>query len=279
MGLKIQVFRRWCLDEPLEGVLRGLRDVFAWAGQQGSGVAQLRMKDYLYDRRLGIVGLRVPVGDDYFWRLCFETAHQGMVCIEVCNKSTGVFSWVKYLHYVLVHGLEYSEVKSLRLGYRKDLRVQLGRSLKAWDGVDLVAMVHSVVDSTVILACEYLGLLSCHKVFAKVSSARMRMGACRSKCVGFDDWVSGVNGLLYEPWESLAGSTQPEEVIEILQWLQMYYETVYRKLVKVLGSDVDIAGVMREFTVYCTARLREVLGEGMFMWNNSFVLTNLNCKD
>lgn len=280
MGLKIQVFRRWRLEEPLEEVLKGLHAAFEWARSQGSGVAQLRWGSYLYDRELGIVGVRVPLGEDeYFWRLAFETVHQGVVCIEVYNKAGGIFSWVRYLHYVLVHGLEYSEVKTLRLGYRKDVRVGLSEGVAAWDGESDLRLASLLVDSTVVLACEYLGLLSCHKVFSKISSPRVRVGALKSKCEGFDYWVEKLGALLYEPWSSCVGTTQPEEYSEMLDWFRLYYETVYRKVSKTIGADPErIQGVLMRFTDVCVERLRSTLHDGLFMWNNSFIPVNLNCE-
>lgn len=273
MKLKINFYRRWDLDVPLERVFRDLNVAIEWAKGHGAGVSEVRMGDLLWYGGGGVVGRKCAVSGGYdIWRLCFESARSGVVCFEVYNPSSGVLSWVKRLYYVLTHGLKGSELESLRVGYRKDLRVLLGRSASSDSWVSGDGLLDEILRLTVPLVCEYLGFIGLHKFFGSDSSSRVLYGGCGSKVWGCRSFCDRVEGLFRDEGVPLAGSLQPEETVEMLTWLRLYYESVYRKCKKVLEVDEsELHSVMGLFEDKFMSSWLSLLRDGRFLWSSSLL--------
>lgn len=274
--LHINFYRRWELGTPLEDAFRDLGAAFDWARAQVGSVSELRMGDLLWYGDGGLVGRRITVSEGYqVWRFCFESAREGVVGFEVYNPSSGILSWVKRMYYIMTHGLRSEELCSLRTAYRKDIRVLLGRVVDGdeWDGWR--SLLSDFIRVSLPLVCEYMGLVSLQKAFGSESTRRVRYDAGRFSVCGIDYFCEKLGVLFYDSWASLCGSTQPQEVVEMLTWLRMCYESIYRKFIKTLGDDApegdELVEAMHWFTDMFVEGLLDVLRRGEFVWSNSLL--------
>lgn len=269
----VTMFRRYGMDESREDVLRGLLRGVEWFREQSGAVSQLHVGRYVFLRDAGLLGVGCLTSSGLpFWRITFESlvVGQGLVMVEVVNSTVGVLAWMRQLYRWMTDGCWEEHIRQQESAYRKRLRISLARVVKESDWVSGDDLARALGSGVASISGEYLNVLALMNYFGSGATHRQMYRPSKFSIPESDYFMDRLGRWFYEPWVEMRGSTQPEEVVSMVTFLRLVYESSYRKLLRELGGDLT-GSMLRLFTDTFESSLIEVLRSDDLLWGNSLL--------
>lgn len=271
--IQITMFRRYATDVSREDVLRGLLQGVEWYREQSEAISQLHVGRYVFLRDAGLLAHGcVTASGNPFWRVSFESlvVDQGLVMVEVVNDTVGVLAWMRQLYRWMTDGCWEEHIRQQESAYRKRLRAALTRSVKDTEWVSGDELARALGSGVASVSGEYLNVLALMNYFGSGATHRQTYKPSKFSIPESDYFMDRLGRWFYEPWVEMKGSTQPEEVISMVTFLRLVYESSYRKLLRELGDDLT-PDMLRVFTDTFESSLIEVLRSETLPWGNSLL--------
>lgn len=291
--LRCDIYRRWDLETSRDVIIAEMLDVLRWEAanysEETMPIVGLHVGNFVCLPQEGIWArkytLSSPESSEFvFWRVLLK-----------CNRGYFIFEFhhsgsepLKYLHTLRrwVSGGSYRDIMRHQEDvYRSRLRGRTSRVFRninleatAAPDVCIPALANACAVVCAEVCAEYFSVLSMVNFFGLMSTFRVPMDAGSSSLDGLDFFMEKVCPLFYSTYSELRLGTHPEEVMMMLRFLRLMYESVYRRFNKAFGvhSIDNLESAMSKFTDAFMESLLINLRSTSVEWGNSLSPVILN---
>lgn len=287
---RCDIYRRWDLETSRDAIIAELLDVLRWeaatCSEDSIPIAGLLMGNFACLPQEGIwarkyrLSTSLELPDFVFWRVLLK-CNRGYFAFEFHHSG---YDPLKYLHTLRrwVSGGSYRDIMGHQEDvYRARLRSRLSRIT---NGIDFksssapTTCASLFADACAAVCAEYFSVISMVNFFGLMSTFRVPMDVGSFVPMGLYSFMEKVCPLFYGTYDGFKSGSHPEEVMMMIRFLRLMYESVYRRFDKAFGvhSLDNLESAMSKFTDAFMESLLVNLRSTSVEWGNSLSPVVLN---